>query len=79
MSTALGLVTGIGDGEFTGSVDIAPAARDGQALIAVWAGQDADGEPALIDLRSALALAVKLPKLCEEAITLAAGQLGSAA
>jgi hypothetical protein len=78
MSTELGLAARIGDGEYTGSADIAPAARDGQALIAVWAGQDADGEPALIDLRSALALAVKLPKLCEEAITLAAGQLATA-
>ncbi len=75
MSTTLGLVTAVGTDEYTGSVDVAPAAPDGQALIAVWAGEG-DGEPALLDLRSALVLAARLPRLCDEAITLAAGQLG---
>jgi hypothetical protein len=65
--TTTGLVTDIGD------VDIAPAARDGQPVIAVWAGES--DQPALLDLRTALTLAARLPRMCEQAIDLAAAQL----
>jgi hypothetical protein len=45
VTASIGLALSVGDGERTSSVDLAPAARDGQALVAIWAG-DHEEEPA---------------------------------
>jgi hypothetical protein len=38
MTTTLGPVRAIGDGDHTTTVDIAPAVKDGQPAAAIWAG-----------------------------------------
>jgi hypothetical protein len=63
-----GLVTAIGE------IDLAPAVRDGQPVILVWAG-DGEGEPAVLPIRDALVLIAALRRTWDQAIALAADRL----